>query len=51
MKNFNFLTSHRGLLAISVMLYHSQCTGYDRLMHAVSFGVVGLFDIIIEIIK
>ncbi len=41
MKNFDFLTGHRGILAISVMLYHTTNEAYNRLMDAISFGVVG----------
>ncbi len=42
MKNFNFLGSYRGVLSISVMLYHSSCKEYNRLMHSVYFGVIGI---------
>jgi hypothetical protein len=41
MKNFDFLESHRGLLAISVVLRHSSVAAYQFIMEAQLFGVTG----------
>ena len=42
MENFEFLNSFRGLLSLSVIIFHVNPDSF-KLVHGVYFGVIGFF--------